>query len=562
MRLGGIKRVIFTSWIYLILGLVVSFVLLGPLLNSKIALVDENDIPQYMGKAGEVKISQIPAIVWGKTEVGEFGKGPRFRPVYYLVRVTETALWGSEGAYWYGFRIFLFGIVIGGLWWLCIQAAGPILGSVVVAFTLSFRMWDDIWARSTGPSEQYAAVGFVLFAIGAWLFVKRWQDGTSLRSAAVLLAAGGIIAMGSKENMLFLEVPLAVTLLAGLWRRRLDALSAIVLILSLVAGAWIASSIAFYFTTAKIEDIYGNTVGARLLTSKWMIVTYGATVAVILTICLTDRAILRYFGKEKRLQYRAISRKCLICYFAVVLVFVFQLIFYTGQMPTGGRYDLPGVLALPALLLLLCASLSETAGLFVPYGTVRRIVGSMLALGLLIYMARANWTMPAAVAANVERTTVFDASLRQTRLRADEKPDWPIVVASFNPWDAEVVQTLGVLFIAKGIVNPRFLVHVGNIDSESRTPFERDVLNRLLQDQSRDGMAARGYLPLNSYGQYKKSGCFLIALRQADRLIADGNSGRLPDIVKDCEYLPMRIYWAGNTLKFELAETGRSLGPR
>lgn len=85
--------------------------------------------PNTRGRPARVKISQIPVIVWEKTEAGEFAKGPRFRPVYYLLRLTETALWGGEGAYWYGFRIFLFGIVIEGLWWLCVQAAGPIFGS-------------------------------------------------------------------------------------------------------------------------------------------------------------------------------------------------------------------------------------------------------------------------------------------------------------------------------------------------------------------------------------------------------------------------------------------------
>ncbi|MCX7309036.1 MAG: hypothetical protein NTZ72_14260 [Afipia sp.] len=532
------------------MSFVISFAMLGPLLSSKIALVDESDIPQYLGVTGNVKFTQIPSIVLNQTEIGNFGKSQRYRPFNYAMRVTETALWGSEGAYWYGFRIFLFGIVIAGLWWLYARIAGVIISCVVLAFTLSFKMWSDIWARSTGPSEQYAAVGFVLFAVGALLFISRWQDRRSLRSAAFLLAAGGAIAMGSKENMLFLELPLAAALTAGLVSRRLDVLSLIALTLSLLAGAVIALSITVYFSTMKVEDIYGNSVGSRIFNSKWMIIAYCSTAVVICTTWLTDKAIRRHFGEAKQIEYRAISRKFLIWYVVLILVFVFQVIFYTGQMPGGGRYDFPGSLVLPALLLLLYVSLLEFEGLFGTNGKARFTLGSLLAFGLLTYLPYSHWSMPVAVAANVERNNAFDMNLRQTKQRAGEKPDWPIVVASFYPWDYEVVQSLGIIFVAKGVANPRFLVHVVNPDGEPRTKFETKSLDDPLEIQSRQGIASRGYLPIHGFLTMAKTGCFLIALRKTDRLDLDLKNGVLPSYLRDCERLPMYLYWEKNNFVF------------
>src|SRR6266704_2475136 len=157
------KRAI--TGLVIVVGFLLSVFLIGGLSHSKIGLVDENDLPQYVGTEGHVAFSQIPRLLFEKTEVGEFGKSQRFRPVYYVTRLTETALWGLEGSYWYSWRIVIFGVVIAAMLWLYIQCTGIVLGVVLTAYTLSFALWVDIWTRSTGPSEQYAALGTAIYAV-------------------------------------------------------------------------------------------------------------------------------------------------------------------------------------------------------------------------------------------------------------------------------------------------------------------------------------------------------------------------------------------------------------
>jgi hypothetical protein len=62
-------------------GFLISIFLVGGLSHSKIGLVDENDLPQYVGSSGHVAFSQIPRLLIEKTEIGQFGESQRFRPV-------------------------------------------------------------------------------------------------------------------------------------------------------------------------------------------------------------------------------------------------------------------------------------------------------------------------------------------------------------------------------------------------------------------------------------------------------------------------------------------------
>jgi len=107
--------------IVVLVGFLLSMALIGGMAHSKIGLADEGDLPQYVGTRGRVAFSQIPRLLFEQTEVGQFGQGQRFRPIYYLTRITETALWGLEGSYWYGWRIAMFGAVIAAIFWLYTQ---------------------------------------------------------------------------------------------------------------------------------------------------------------------------------------------------------------------------------------------------------------------------------------------------------------------------------------------------------------------------------------------------------------------------------------------------------
>lgn len=533
-----------------VLGLLASVALIGALSESKIGLTDENDLPQYAGTTGHVAFSQIPGLLLEKTEVGDFGRSQRFRPVYYLSRLVETALWELDGGSWYRWRIAMFGLVIAAMFWLYVECTGLVLGAIFTAFTLSFAMWVDIWTRSTGSNEQYAAFGSAIYAIGAWQFMNRWRNDQDVAASCLAMAAGAIIAMGSKENMLILELPLLAVLAAGLWYRRLGPAGAIALSVAIAFGVWIAASIVVYFLGAKVEDIYGNSVHGRLFVAKWMVLVYGGALLAAISICATDIALRKLGDKEKLKRFRSLAGRYSLYASIIAGVFVFNFLFYTGGIPAGGRYDFPAVLVLPALLILLLDGLSEMAGLFGFGLAAKKAAGLVLAIVLVAYTARAPWALPAAAKANVARNSAFDAGLQEAQRMTREHPEWPIFIKSFNFLDYEVVQALGYFFIAKSINNPRYLVYVANPYDEPRNAFQSGLDQSLLAESNK-GMIGRGYFPLADAKPLSDENCFVIVLRKPAQFAFDQANGKDPVVGKKCAAVPILVYWDDNKLYFD-----------
>jgi hypothetical protein len=541
------RRVI--AVLVIVFGVLVSIALIGGLSRSKIGLTDENDLPQYVGTTGHVAFSQIPRLLIEKTEVGQFGQSQRFRPVYYLSRLVETALWGLDGGSWYRWRIVMFGLVIAAIFWLYIECTGLVLGTIFTACTLSFAMWVDIWTRSTGTNEQYTTVGSAIYALGAWQFVKQWRAEEGLNASCLAMVAGAIIAMGSKENMLILELPLFAVLAAGLWYRRLGPISAMALSVAIAFGVWIATSIVVYFLGAKVEDIYGNSVHGGLFRAKWMRLVYAGALFAAIGIYATDRALRKLADNEKLKLFRSLAGRYSLYASVIAGVFVFNFIFYTGMVPTGGRYDFPAVLALPALLILLLNGTSEMARLFGFGLFVKKVAGLVLAIVLVAYTSRTPWALPAAANANAARTSAFDAGLREAQRMTREHPQWPIFIKSFNYLDYEVIQALGFFFITKSIDNPRYLVYVANPYGEPRDAFQSGLDQGLLAE-SNNGAIARGYFPLAAAGALSVRNCFVIVLRKPEQFAFDQANGKDPGIGKNCVQIPITIYWDGPELYF------------
>lgn len=551
---GGVamsgRRHAIIATLVVVLGLLASWLLIGDLGRSTLGLVDENDVPQYIGVRGYISFSDIPRLLVEKTEIGNYGQLQRFRPIVYLDRLTETAIWGLDGNYWYRWRIVVFAIVIATLLWLYSQFAGFVLGTIITTYTLSFEMWVDIWTRSTAVNEQDASLGLALFALGAWFFVERWRNRTSLFLPSVSMAVGAIIAMGSKENMLLLEVPLCVVFLAGVLCRRIGWASAAAFFAAIVFGAWVASSIIVFFLGAKVQDIYGNSLQVSVLRSKWLLLIYkGAAVTAIAALTI-DFLLRRFIEKEQLERWRSLAWRNGFCASIIVAAFVFNFLFYTGHIPCGCRYDFPAVLALPALLILLLKGVGETAD-FLGFGVVaRKVTGLGLAIFLLAHIAKAPWTLPAASKEAVARNSAFGLGLEEAQRLTRGHPQWPIFVESFTYEDAEPVQALAFFFIAKSIDNPRYLVYVANPYGEPRTEFQ-SALDQFLISESAKGMTERGYSPLADAAMSDTHNCFRVVFRKPAQFVIDQANGKDPIATKQCVEIPPFMYWEDHYLYFD-----------
>lgn len=530
-------------FVFLAIGLLISFLLIGPLLKSKIGLVDENDIAHYLGAAGYLKLSDVAAALYEKTNVFSFGKSPLVRPIYYAGRVLETALWGSEGSYWYALRVFMFGIVIGTMIWIYTRYVGLLMAAALTVFSLSFAMWSDIWGRSSGVSEQYATFGVALFAIGLVLLIDRWRDEGKLRIEAILISVGALTAIGSKENMLPLMVPLVLVLAFGLWHRRLDAIGIIALIVALAVGGWVCVSVGLYMLAGKAVDMYGNAPSVRAaLVSPLMLKIYGV-VAIGAVVALGINVFTGKFrGVDAQRAHRSLALRLLIGLSIIVAIVFSQQIVYSSQLPAHQRYDFPAVFGVPAAIILVVLAGRETISLIWPDWRGARWLVDMTVCAMLIgYSSLVTWRLSPAIAANIQRNTAFDSALTATTNMAAAHPDWPIILRSYNPWDLEIIQSIGRWLVVKGVKNPRFLVYV--IDPEaSRTAFESGELDQSIAGLSRAGIPEVNLRPLADLRISEPSACFVIALREPGVFATERQSeARTPGL--DCTILPIRIYW-------------------
>src|ERR1035437_9029275 len=99
-----------TLLLQLLFGLCLACALFYPNFSAQWGLTDDHEIIRYVGDDHVLRFSEIPNMLM-KTEAGNpWGSKPRYRPVYYSLRLCETALWGDHVFLWYLFRVVVLGV--------------------------------------------------------------------------------------------------------------------------------------------------------------------------------------------------------------------------------------------------------------------------------------------------------------------------------------------------------------------------------------------------------------------------------------------------------------------
>lgn len=204
------------------------------------------------------------------TEVGDFADTPRFRPLYYVVRVGEAVLFGAQPTGWYVVVALIFVIttsVFGytAALWVNEALGRPSSHIKVIALagyaafaTLLFAAlpaWSGIVTR-LGPAEQWALLGSALAALS----LTRLATGGS-GNWWWLSLGGTALAVLSKENFAILAL---VSVGIGVYRSRarthahLDyVLGSLPLVPVVVLAAGLGPGLM-----ARSGDIYGQEIGA------------------------------------------------------------------------------------------------------------------------------------------------------------------------------------------------------------------------------------------------------------------------------------------------------------
>ncbi|MBA3074405.1 MAG: hypothetical protein FP831_12460, partial [Anaerolineae bacterium] len=117
----------------LIIGIVIAiaFFIFEPSLDSQWGILDDHEIIYYSPSSHPMGFSDLIPTLLTKTEISPSSTIPRFRPVYYFLRLVETRLWSSESPFpWYLARIFIYIFFMSVLYIFFKQFNGRLVGGI------------------------------------------------------------------------------------------------------------------------------------------------------------------------------------------------------------------------------------------------------------------------------------------------------------------------------------------------------------------------------------------------------------------------------------------------
>lgn len=317
-----------------------AFFLVGNNANSKLGMIDDHEIPKYLGNDRKIKLEEIPSIIYN-TEVGKWGSSVRYRPSYYITRTIETMLWRDNARLWYLTRFVL---LILSLWigWTLLSAIFPAtLAYIAIFYLMSLNFWPDILTR-LGPAEIYAVPSTLIFLYG-------------IKSNRPLLATlGYLISVGTKENFLIL-FPILLGWNFYLYLNKKLTSKTILSTIVMVSYTTLIVGAIFVATGKSGIDVYGahisysERIRVFLTMLPTLITNYYLTIPLLIAAIETFNIVVVWilYGKNKMLGQQ--SSLYILFIVTALMVIVSQYIFYNNQIPSNWRYDYPVMLMYPLI---------------------------------------------------------------------------------------------------------------------------------------------------------------------------------------------------------------------
>jgi len=487
----------------LILIIILSSIIVGSLfresLTAKWGPIDDHEIMKYLGEDQKLSFSEIPSALMENTEVGKFGESLRFRPTYYLLRLTETAFWGNNPHLWYGFRLIMLIASLSVFWKLISKVIGFIPGGLLVVYIMSYPMWADMFAR-LGPSETYIVFSL---AVCAWSMTKIVEAVNKKKavelSTVIIWLVSTIISVGAKENLLLLIIPNMLLFIFLFYKKKLNPTIFTSFVLGLLFSFFVAFSVGKAVLAAG-NDVYGQ---ATTTESRFTTLITGMkhndtkkmmAAGVIVTLLIIWQLATK--RKDKKLMKASIITLSL--FISYYFVFISQYVFYNGDWPNHSRYDFPGVLVIPMFYVTLIVFVN----FLLARSETPKLVTNLLKYGIIVLLvvitAKSSFLeIRARVRDNATKTIVFTTRIESIKAKSLSNPSTPIVIESGNPWDYEPIFAYAEFLKAYGVKNDLYLRLHGYSNKTVKPGLEEQLtvyLEHVEKEGSEDFKALPGTL--------------------------------------------------------------------
>ncbi|MBF0338087.1 MAG: hypothetical protein HQL05_09670 [Nitrospirae bacterium] len=531
-------------------------------LDARWYIIDDHEIMNFLGPDKHISLLDTPLLI-EKTEIVNLEIHPRYRPAHWLIVILQSWLWGDNPFAWYLFKMMAFTLFVSVFWWISSYYAGIVYGGIFTLYVLSQTYWVDIWTKLGAP-EVNAAWGLALYAAGFFAVLKNGaNDDIDVKLPGILywmlMTAGALIAMGSKENFLIILLPQTCLLLYLLVRGKLDSNARFFGSLIIGFGLLMAAVIAYLIKRHGGSDFYSKSAGlserigtfltymdsllARL--HQWgvgntVLIVVASVIAVL--VFIAGGIIFRQKGTAVAGGYFSAISKTTALLILLALIVASQIIFYNGYWPVDNRFDFPGKLAFPvACLAIILAIMKVLASLDFKPKTINTLKFILAVVFLVIVIHRGFVPLREATAKHVAVTREFTDKIQRLSTMLNEHPQTPLVFESHNVWDYEPIFSVERFLSVNKVKNPLFLrIHKSSgaaPNTNALLPEFELKLARQLHD-----ISVRGSLPMRETGQFtrfiRNQFLPLSVLNDSQPCFSIGFSG---DSSGTCKYL-MRIF--------------------
>lgn len=508
----------------IIFSLLFSLYLFGENLHSKWWMIDDHEIMMFLGEDGKLSLAEIPKLLIEKTEVGDYGNYERYRPSYYTLRLIETAIWGNYPMLWYLFRILILTSFLSIILYLIWKNFNYVTGLFIVILVLSASYWAELMSR-LGPGETYTVLGLGIFLLGlyqqfVYLISSQKKKPKHLWISQLLMCLGCVISVGSKENFVILLAPMFLLILVALIRKKLDFGLLISSIIGLLYTCFIMSSVILGMSKSGM-DVYDNDINLRSLLSLTYHKIPDALEELYLfefTIFVIAAFLVLFCIKNKNVLKKYLSN-VLIFYFGMfilVCLYLSQFFFYSGAWPTGMRYDFPGLLYIPCLVLLAIFLFRETMKCF---GINKIFVNQMLTVFFILVVVKVSpmhyydylreYTLQ-----NVERTTAFTDTINEIVNVAKDDESADIFFETYSVWDHEPIGSVHRFLIANGVKNN---IYINTNKYVASTSLEKELQRQIELVSENGGIFANTEVFTEHENEIeKRDGCITLFFSGSD----------------------------------------------
>jgi hypothetical protein len=486
------------------ISLLASFYIFGENLKAQWWIIDDHEIMAFLGDDGNLDLKEIPNKLLADTEVGGFGAKSRYRPSYYFLRLLETSLWGNNPQLFYLTRLIICSFFIFVCWLIVKDNVGFIGSFIFTMAVMSFNYWTDIFSR-LGPGETYVVLGFSLFALGIYGHLNNSKRKSAI-SNWFCVFLGATISIGSKENMIFLVIPLSWVLADSIIKKRLTKSQLLFSTATFLFCFFIVIAILMGISNIGGRDMYGTDVSVSTLlttlfneirTLPYSLLKYFSYTILITALSygfvafgLTIFSVFQKYSTDQlKNNNQKILKRCVAYLGCIYLIFLSQRLFYIQRWPTGIRYDFPGKLGEMFTLIILIEACLK---LFKEFN-VRKFIVDFFKIGycflffFVIFENNCFLGLQKSAQENVQRTALFTDHINQIKEIASSYPDHAIVFQSFDAMDFEPILSIKYFLEAYNVHNKTYL-KLNSYNSGSFSEGTREnSLALILEQTSKNG---------------------------------------------------------------------------